>query len=219
MTNESSDANIRRAILVALEGDERISSQPVGVQVRGGRVILSGQVQSFRRKLAAHELAAEVAGEAAIENRLEVSIPEIPADEEIADEIRALLERDERLVTHALVVEVRAGRVTLSGSVANEGERALVEDIALQACGAREVVNQLAIGRAARIESVVVALELEHELATDPRLCGCQLSVAISGDVAVLAGTAGSQTQVEAAVAHVRRLWVGELRQEVTLPD
>ncbi len=210
------DDALRRTVHAALHADERFSSQAVEVEVSDGRVTLSGVVQSFRRKLAAQQAAA-AACSAPVENRIEVSPPNNPADEDVAEDVRALFEQDGRLLQHAIVVEVRAGRVVLSGSVATDEGRALAEDVALQAPGARQVINQLVIDPAARSESLVVGSELEHTLANDPELAGCELRVAISGDVAVLSGTASIRQQLARAEALIRRAWVGELRLEATL--
>lgn len=217
MPDQRGDANTLRAVREALEGDERLSSQLIDVEVSGGRVVLTGRVQSSRRKLAAQEVAEEAAGPAEIDNRLEVSLAEIPSDEEVAERVRSLIAHDDQLMKHAVLVDVRAGRVTLSGAVASRDERNLAEDVALQAAGVEHVANHLVVEPEARTESVVVASELEHELGADPRLRGCAFQVAISGDVAVLAGTAITAAQVETAVESVRKYWVGELREEVTL--
>lgn len=219
MVDDKEDSSFRQAVLSALRVDERLSSQLVDVEVSGGRVVLSGTVQSYRGKLAAQDVAAAVVGQDSIENRIEVSAPGSPEDGDIADEVRTLLAREDRLVQHGIVVAVRTGKVFLSGSVADEQLRVLAEDVALRVPGAREVTNQLVVEPASSAESAVVASELEHELSTDPELAGCRLQVATSGDVAVLAGTAGSRLQVERAVALLRRSWVGELRVRVTVPD
>lgn len=213
------DAAIRRAVEGALEVDERLSSQSVAVDVSGGRVTLSGQVQSFRRKLAAQQLAATVVPALTIDNRLEVVAPDIRSDEDITEDVRALLEGQEGLAQQAIVVEVRAGRVTLSGSVHDPSERRLAEDLALNAPGARKIVNQLVVAPAALGEAATVGRELEHVLANTAGLAGCGIRIALSGDVAVLSGTAQSRLQVEHAVKIVRGVWAGELRNEVRLSD
>ena len=213
------DSAIEQAVLAALEADERLSSQPVEVRVSNGFVTLSGRVQSYRRKLAAQELAAAATDAARVENRLEVAPPGNPEDEDIAEDVRAHLEEQESLVKAAIVVEVRAGRVTLSGTVASESERALAQDAALHAPGVLQVANQLVVDPAARTESVVVGKELEHALASEPGLEGSELRIAVSGDVVVLSGTARSRGQVDDALALVRQVWVGDLRDEVVIVE
>jgi len=213
------DSAIEHAVLAALEADERLSSQPVEVRVSNGLVTLSGRVQSYRRKLAAQELAVAVTDSAHVDNRLEVSPPGNSADEDVAEDVRAHIEEHESLVKAAIVVEVRAGRVTLSGTVASDSERTLAQDAALHAPGVQQVANQLVVDPAARTESIVVGKELEHALASEPGLEGSELRVAVSGSVAVLSGTARSRGQVDVALALVRQAWIGELRDEVVIVE
>jgi len=205
------DTELKRAILAALATDERLSSQPIGVRVEAGRVTLSGEVQSFRRKLAAQEVALAIAGEEAIDNALEVRTPENPIDEDIGEDVRALIDEHVKLAKESVVVEVRAGRVTLSGSVATDDERTLVGDVALQAPGARHVSNQLTIEAGARAKALVLGTQLQGLLASARSLEDCE--------VAVVSGTATSREQVEIALGLVRKAWVGELRNEVVVAE
>lgn len=213
------DSAIEQAVLEALKADERLSSQPVEVRVSNGFVMLSGRVQSYRRKLAAQDLAVAVTDAAHVDNRLEVSPPGSPEDEDVAEDVRAHLEEQESLVKAAIVVEVRAGRVTLAGTVASESERTLAQDTALHAPGVQQVANHLVVDPAARTESVVVGHELEHALASEPGLEGSELRIAVSGAVAVLSGTAKSRDQVDDALALVRQVWIGDLRDEVVIVE
>jgi osmotically-inducible protein OsmY len=211
------EAEIKRAVLAALHADSHLSSQPIEVSIDRGRVTLEGRVQSFRRKLLAQRTAEGAAGGAAVDNRLQVSAPENPSDDDVAGRVRELIEQDGRLLDQAIVVEVRAGRVTLSGSVVSEQERTLASDVALQAPGARHVANHLVIEPAAQSEAVVVGQELALALSDVPELEGCELHVAVSGDVALLSGTVRTPAQIRIATDLVRQVWVGEIRPDVAL--
>ncbi len=216
---ERSDQDVRQRVLAALRADDRLSSQPIDVTVSREHVALVGSVQSFRRKTAAQEIAVAACGTALVENKLEVVPPENPSDKQIAEEVRSLIDEDARLVGQALVVEVRAGRVTLSGAVADAADRLLAEDVALQAPGAQSIVNQVVVDPGACNEAVILTAELELLLKHAPELSDAKLKLAISGDIAVLWGVARTRDQIDRATELVQSVWQGQLRAEVTFRD
>lgn len=210
---------LEQSIRRALRHDQRCSSQPVDVEVRPEGITLRGFVQSFRRKLAIHEVVQSEAGGRPVDNRLRVHAQTPQTDAEVAANVRSLLDMHPKLLKQAILVEVRGGRVRLSGAVNHAEERHLAEDVALLATGAKGVVNELVVEPEARSQDLAIARELEHELAQAPGLADAELKVALSGNLLVLSGTVRSAAQLRNAITRVRAVWVGDLQCQARVPD
>jgi hyperosmotically inducible protein len=89
------------------------------VEVENGFVILSGFVISeFRRELA-ESVAKGVSGVRGVENKLRVDHLAARSDQEIAVEVKSKIKWDPLLQDPQISVEVRDGRVTLTGVIEN----------------------------------------------------------------------------------------------------
>ena len=92
---------------------------------------LSGSVQSYRRKLAAQEIAALFHGCRGMDNQLVVVSPEHLSDDAIANHVRLALEADADITKPTITVSAEGGVATLGGTVGRPWERVLAEDIAM----------------------------------------------------------------------------------------
>ncbi len=209
------DRLARETLLGRLREDPRLSSHDIAVDVRRGVAVLTGVVDSFRRRVAALDLAAQVSGIDLVEDHLRVQPTGEITDGDLASEVRSMLTHDREIGAEAVLVSAHAGRVVLEGTVSNESQRRHAEDLALSATGVHKVTNQLVVAGEARMEATVIARELQQELLEDPRLEGCFLRLSISGDRAVLSGRANSEAQVAVALEVVRRAWKGSLEHDV----
>ncbi|WP_117209138.1 BON domain-containing protein [Allorhizocola rhizosphaerae] len=70
-----SDRDLQATIVEELRGDPGIESALIKVSVRGGAVRLSGEVPSWREKLAASRSAMRVRGVKAVGDEMTVSRP------------------------------------------------------------------------------------------------------------------------------------------------
>src|SRR5688500_4088857 len=92
MTYKSDDI-IKREVLSQLGWDTRFKQTQVGVTVNRGLVTLTGTVDSYAKKIAAHEAAHRVRGVLGVANDLEVKVPGSSrrTDSEIAQAVRHAL--------------------------------------------------------------------------------------------------------------------------------
>jgi osmotically-inducible protein OsmY len=118
----------------------------IEIEVRDGTVILSGDVLSLSHRRMAEVLAWWAAGCENVENLLHVVPPEWETDDELADAVRLVLEKDP-LVARAdqLLVTVQQGVVTLEGIAASDEERHLAVQDAWYIPGVQDVVDRIQV--------------------------------------------------------------------------
>ena len=131
------DHELKESVRKAMVYDKRLSAQPIEIYVKDAVVYFTGTVQSYRRAVAAYEVAASMPGVRGIEKHLVVEPPGNPPDEDIANHVRAALDAHAEVIKAAITVSVSAGLVTLEGSVRDAWQYAIAEDIALGTRGTR----------------------------------------------------------------------------------
>jgi hyperosmotically inducible protein len=112
-------SSLPEQIRVAIASDSRIQTgpRPVGVEVRDGRVILSGWVPRLPDKVRAEVVARDLAGGLPFESDLLVGPPDRQPDAEIVARVEDSFEEDRWIDSTALRVEARDGVVFLGGTI------------------------------------------------------------------------------------------------------
>lgn len=103
-----------------------IADEPGGhiqIQVRDGVVTLAGHVLSLSHSRLAEVLTWWTRGCEAVVNQLDVVPAEQDTDDEVADAVHIVLEKDPVVPATQLTVTVNQGTVTLAGYVANHEEK------------------------------------------------------------------------------------------------
>jgi osmotically-inducible protein OsmY len=142
----ASDTSLQRAVMKALSRNPRVRADEIAVQARGGDVILRGTVGTLVQKDEAADTTRAVRGVRRVEDRLAVRLMGIDgrADADTEAAVFDALMADERLHANEIDVEVRDGRVTLSGPAEHPVQREIAERIALGVPGVLHVENDLA---------------------------------------------------------------------------
>jgi osmotically-inducible protein OsmY len=201
----------------AIRDDERLSGQPIELIDDDGVVTLRGTVQSHRRKLAAHEIAASFDGCRDVVNELTVEPSITVPDEEVANHARAALDAHADVTKEVIAVSVTDGVATLNGHVASEWERAIAEDVAMSVRGVRSVRNLLIVDLAREIEDQALSYNIRDALKWARGLRDSEIQVAVTGDTAVLSGEVEQLWQKETAATVVRRFRVRKLRNDIVV--
>ena len=115
----------------------------IDVMVNDGVVTLDGQVSSLSHKRLAGVLAWWVPGSRDVVNGLEVVPVQEDSDDEIAEAVKLVLEKDPLINAYRIRVTVRADVVTLEGLVVNNAESEMAEMDAWYVSGVDRVVNRL----------------------------------------------------------------------------
>lgn len=119
--------------------------EKVKAVVEDGTVHLAGSVENLWQKMRAEELASEIAGSEKIHSTLTVVPNRTPRDETIASGILSAMERTGKVDPKTLTVEVRGGKVTLSGTLDNWEELSAAYSAAKYALGVISIDNQLRV--------------------------------------------------------------------------
>jgi osmotically-inducible protein OsmY len=115
----------------------------IDVMVDDGVVTLDGHVSSLSHKRLAGVLAWWVPGTRDVVNGLEVVPIREDSDDEIAEAVNLVLEKDPLIEADRILVTIRYAVVTLEGLVANRAESEMAEMDAWYVFGVDRVVNLL----------------------------------------------------------------------------
>ncbi len=138
-----SDDELRSAVEERLALDPDIDIADTSVQVVGGIVTVEGSVDAYWKKRHLEDVIASMRGVVDIENKLAVVPTKDVADQEIATDITAALERDLLVDPEEVNVSISEGVVTLSGTVPNGATRTAAERAARNTLGVRDVRNEM----------------------------------------------------------------------------
>lgn len=139
------DEEIQEAIEDALLFDPRVYSFNITPTVSAGEVTLRGTVNNLKAKRAAAKDARNTVGVVDVVNRIRVRTDEQLSDTEIAEDVRAALQRDPYVERLEINVNVVDGVAYLNGRVDSYFEKAQADDIAATVEGVVEVENNLTI--------------------------------------------------------------------------
>jgi len=212
-----SDQELAGLIENAFTKDDRLSGQPIKVSASDGVVTLEGAVQSYRRKLAAYEIASSFEGCRDVVNRLTIEPRDALPDEEVANGVGAALDSHADITGDTIIVSVTSSVVTLTGNVGSQWERIVAEDVARSARGVRDVRNLLVVDLIGEMEDKEVCQEIQDALEQTRGLKGANLRVAVSGEAIVLSGEVSQLWQKEAAEATVRRFQPWQVRNDIVV--
>lgn len=117
----------------------------INVVVNEGVIQLNGAVPSLSHKRLAGVLAWWTPGCRDVINGMQVTPPETDNDDEIADALRLVLEKDPLIHADQIGIRVKNRIVTLTGLVGNKEEKKMAELDAWYLLGVNKVVNGIDI--------------------------------------------------------------------------
>jgi osmotically-inducible protein OsmY len=117
----------------------------INVSVNEGIIQLNGALPSLSHKRLAGVLAWWTPGCRDVINGMQVTPPETDNDDEIADALRLVLEKDPLIHADQIGIRVKDRIVTLAGLVGNKEEKKMAELDAWYLLGVNKVVNNIDI--------------------------------------------------------------------------
>jgi osmotically-inducible protein OsmY len=143
------DRKIQRDIASAFDSDYSLNGQSIGVDVNGGMAILSGSVNTNYEKIHATDVAGGVRGVKDVDNEIDVNSLSKYTDAELKARIEERLSSywETSWVSNRIVVEAKAGKVTLSGEVDTWSERHEAGRICGLTEGVKSVDNKLIVAK------------------------------------------------------------------------
>ena len=137
------DFEIQKDVMDELKWEPFLNASEIGVAVKNGIVTLSGQVDSYSKKLAAEKAAKKVSGVKAIAEDIQVKISSsfIKTDAEIAEAVLNALKWHTMIPEERIKVKVEDGVVRLDGEVEWEYQRTQAKTAIENLTGVRSVIN------------------------------------------------------------------------------
>lgn len=142
-----SDLQIQRDVMDELKWEPYLNASQIGVAVNNCIVTLSGQVDSYSKKLSAEKAAKRVSGVKAIAEDIQIGVS--PAfrktDTEIAEAILSALKWHSALQEEKIKIKVEDGIVKLEGEVEWEYQRNNAKVAIENLTGVRSVINLITV--------------------------------------------------------------------------
>ena len=158
------DRHLQSAVMAELAWEPSIKAAHIGVTAASGVVTLTGHVSSFAQKHAADEAARRVKGVRAVAEEIEVRLsPETTrADDEIAAAAVERLSWNAEVPRDAVKISVADGWVTLTGEVAWQFQRAIVEQDLRRLHGVIGLSNDITIQPQVNVD--ILSDDITHAL-------------------------------------------------------
>ena len=205
------DEQIRQDIGSALQAEPATQSLKIDVNVTNGMVTLTGTVDSAHEQELADAAAKSVRGVREVKNDLALSNLNQHSDQEIADEVTAILRRDVWTDDIPINAKVHDGIVTLTGTVGTLMEKNRAHTDALTTGVTAVDDSNLLVQPWAEVGSMMksdeIAIKPDNEIrkavseafALDPRVRKSKPEVSVSKGTITLSGEVGSEAAKEAA--------------------
>jgi osmotically-inducible protein OsmY len=151
-----SDYEIQMDVMDQLKWDPRLEASEIGVSVKNGIVTLSGQVDTFSKKMAAENAARKVFGVRAVAEDIQVGpLALFPRnDTEIAQSVLSALRMHTSVPYEKIRVTVENGFVTLEGDAEWEFQRSAAKAAVENVSGVKSVMNHISIKTKASVSEV-----------------------------------------------------------------
>ncbi|HEY3276837.1 MAG TPA: BON domain-containing protein [Syntrophorhabdaceae bacterium] len=142
-----SDLKIQHDVLNELDFEPMINASQIAVTVKGGVVTLRGAVRDLRQKWIAEWGAKKIAGVRAVVNDIGVLLP--PRDERSDQELVAAIafhfEWNVAIPPESIRATAAKGWITLDGTVEEQHERRIAEEIVRSLRGVKGITNQIVV--------------------------------------------------------------------------
>ena len=196
-TLAKSDSAIREDVIFELKYDPKITSPDIAVAVKDGVATLSGYASSYWEKDAAEKAAKRVYGVRGVANDIQVKLGITRTDPEIARDAVHELESHVSIPADKIKVTVKAGWVTLEGTVDWQYQKTLAESAVKKLKGVLGVTNNIEVKP--RVSPVEVKSKIEDALKRSAELDARRITVEVDGGTVRLYGTVRSWAEKEEA--------------------
>lgn len=207
---ELADADVRDAVERQLRNARGVDTNDIDVEISQGVVTLRGTVDNLIAEQRAERLAGMVKGVSDVRNELRVE-----SDKRTSAELTAAVQQALRSdpATDAWQIESDAqdGLVILTGTVDDQREKRLAEEVVQGVRGVEEIDNRLDVRTTAdRRSASEIESEIESALMWDARVDDAMIDVAVDSGTVTLSGTVGSAYERQLAIADA---WTDGVRE------
>ena len=193
--NEQLQTDVQNAI----KWEPLLHAAEIGVTAKDGVVSLTGEVDSYAKKIEAENAAKKVIGVKALVEKIEVKFPDAwkKTNAEIAKEVLDALKASYSVPNDKVTVKVEDGWVTLEGELSWNYQREAAKHAVNYLTGVKGVSNNITIK--SDIHDAIEKKDVENAIARSWSVDDLDISVAVSGTTVTLSGTVSSWYQKEEA--------------------
>lgn len=193
------DNQIQKDVLDELKWEPLLNAAEIGVSVKDGIVTLSGEVDSYSKKLAAEHATKRISGVKAIAEDIQVGLAPIyrKTDAEIASAVVNALKWHTAVQKEKIKIKVEDGVVRLEGQVDWEFQKNSARTAIEHLLGVKSVINLITLKP--RITSAEISRQISSAFTRNAILDAANLKISIEGDKVVLTGTVKSFAEKEQA--------------------
>lgn len=192
------NAELQTDVQNAIKWEPLLHSAEIGVTVKDGVVSLTGEVDSYTKKMEAENAAKKVIGVKALIEKIEVKIPSIwsKTDSEIVDEILKAFKKTWSLPKDKVTVKVENGWVSLGGELPWNYQRENARKAVRYLSGVKGVTNNIKIK--SESHDAIEKRDVENALRWSS-IDDSDINVAVTGTTVTLSGTAKTWYQRDEA--------------------
>ena len=194
-----SNETLQKEVLDAIKWEPLLQAAEIGVIVKDGVVTLTGNVDSYTKKIQAETAAKNVAGVKAVAENIKIHFEKssIKNDTEIANEILSAWHWNWNVTESKLKVKVENGWVTLEGEVAWNYEKEAARKSVEKLTGVVGITNLINITLSHN--DTVEAAAIEYAFGRSWTLNDNDIHVHIDHNKVILTGTVSSLYQKDEA--------------------
>lgn len=193
------DTEIQKDVMEQLKWEAFLNPAEIGVAVKDGVVTLSGQVDSYTKKIGAELAVKKIAGVKALAENIHVGISPIylRSDAEIAAAVANALKWHTAVTEDKIKIVVEKGVVTLTGEVDWNFQRQAAVDAVKNLAGITRVNNYITVkpGVTSRDVQQKIAAALQRNASLDAD----KISVEMAGNKVILRGSVRSLAEKDDA--------------------
>jgi osmotically-inducible protein OsmY len=193
------DLQIQQDVMDEITWLPFLHAAEIGVAVKNGVVTLSGQVDTYSKKIAAENAAKKISGVKAVAEDIQVGVSPVyrKTDAEIAEAVLNALKWNTAVQEEKVKIKVENGIVTLQGEVEWAFQRNNAKTAIQNLTGVRSIVNLI------EIKPKVSAFELEQKIGAafrrNANIDAGRINVTVNGSKVILTGRVSKLTEKDEA--------------------
>lgn len=193
------NAELQKDVQNAIKWEPLLHAAEIGVTVHEGVVTLTGEVDSYTKKMEAENAAKKVIGVKALVENIEVKFPNswTKTDAEVAKEVLTALQGNNSVPNDKVSVKIEKGWVTLDGTLAWNYQREAAKTAVSHLIGVKGITTNITVQ--SDVHDRIEKEDVENALALNWSIDDSDITVSVSGTNVTLTGTVNSWYQKDEA--------------------
>ena len=199
-TLHPTDHQLRTAVADELDWSPEVTADHIGIAVNNGTVVLSGEVGTYLEKSAAVKAALRVGGVTAVADEITVEHRfGLRDDVDIARDAAQAISSDVALLSTDVKVTVEDGRVTLTGTVPWNYQRATAVRSVSRIPGVKGVYSRLTLRPTLPFAAGQARQRITDALARNAQTDAIAIGITVDGTEVTLTGAVSTTAERAAA--------------------